>query len=92
MGLKIFYFLPQKIKFRRFRRKELDKNILDKYRNIYGSVFIAAQNLLLIQEKRKFEFDRCCNKLCPVYRKFLVWKNILFDNIKILKFILLNVI
>jgi len=42
VGLKIFYFLPQKIKFRRFRRKELDKNILDKYRNIYRTVFKAA--------------------------------------------------
>ena len=62
------------------------KIILNKYRNIYESVFKSLTEFVSIKKRRKFEF-RCCSKLFQLYKKFSISWDIIFGNIKILKII-----
>jgi len=84
MSLQNFYFLPLKIKFQMFRKKELKNLILDEFFIVYGNVFIYYKEAFKYVIRNNYEFLRCNNKFCKLYRKQIgLWKHSIFLSTKI---------
>ena len=91
--LQIFRFLPLKMKFWVFRKKELKSLILDKFYIINGNICIYCKEAVKYVRRNKYEFMGYNNKFYKIYKKQIgLWMHSIFSNTKIKKYKVLRII